>query len=136
MNTDVYSVEGVVETLYDAATKTMTCTWLHLGPHAHLRPCLQAQVDCVIAYDTQAIIVDTTDSKGVLTQEDQAWIGEYVFPTYQAQDLKVVITVLPKSALASLAAKHWQKTGSTFGFDFMEADSLATAKQIVAELAA
>ena len=134
MTTDVYCVDGVVETIYDAATQTMTCTWIHLGPHAHLRPCLQAQVDCVIAHDTRAIIVDTADAKGVLTQDDQAWIGEYVFPTYQANGLKALITVLPKSALTGLAAKRWQKTGSNFGFDFMDADSLATAKQIVADL--
>ena len=135
MTKDLYSVAGIVETEYDSATKTIICTWIHLGPHAHLRPCLQAQVDCVVAHATKAIIIDTSESQGVLTQEDQGWIGDYVFPTYQAHGVKAVITVLPQSALTNMAAKRWQKTGSGFGIEFIEADSVATAKKIVANLA-
>lgn len=134
MTIDLYSIANIVETQYDPATQTITCTWHHLGPHDHLRPCLQAQVDCVLAHTTKAIVIDTSASQGVLTQEDQAWIGEYVFPSYQSRGLKAVITVLPQSALTNMSAKRWQKTGAGFGIDFIETDSVMTAKQIVANL--
>jgi hypothetical protein len=130
---DLYTVDGVVETSYDPSIKSIIVTWIHLGPHDHLRPCLEAQVDCVENDGAKVILVDTAESTGVLAQVDQTWFGEYVFPTYQRNGVKAVITVVPKSALTNLAAKQWQKTGSDFGVDFVEVDTIKTARKLAAD---
>jgi hypothetical protein len=41
--------------------------------------------------------------------------------------------VVPKSALTNLVAKQWQKTGSDFCVDFVEVDTIKTARKFAAD---
>jgi hypothetical protein len=131
MKKDIYTVEGVVETVYDPTIKSILVTWYDFSQFGILRPCLEAQVECVREDGAKMIIVDTRQAKGMLEQIDQEWLGTNVFPVYEEYGVKAVITIVPKSSLTLLSAKQWQMTGSAFGVDFVETQSFDTALDIV-----
>lgn len=125
-----YQVEDIVEFSYDAATKTILAAWTNLGPHDYMRPALEAQQNYIRQNDVKVIIIDTAQAKGVAKQEDQNWFQSVIFPELEALGVKAVITVLPVSALSRLAARQWNRTGQLFGIDFIDADTLETARSI------
>ncbi len=131
MKKEIYTVEGVVETIYDPEIKSIIVTWYDFNQVGHLRPCLEAQVECVRNDGAKAVVVDTTKAKGMLEEVDQKWLGTHVFPVYEEYGVKAVVTILPKSSLTLLSAKQWQMTGSAFGVDFVETGSLNMALEIV-----
>ena len=131
MKKDIYTVKGVVETIYDPAIRSVIVSWYDFSQFGILRPCLEAQVECVREDGAKMIIVDTRKAKGMLEQIDQEWLGTNVFPVYEEYGVKAVITIVPKSALTLLSAKQWQMTGSAFGVDFVETQSFDTALEIV-----
>lgn len=131
MKKDIYAIKDVVETIYDPAIRSIIVTWYDFNQFGILRPCLEAQVECVREDGAKMIIVDTTKAKGIIEQLDQEWLGTHVFPVYEEYGVKAVITILPKSSLTLLSAKQWQMTGSAFGVDFVETSSFNTAMDIV-----
>lgn len=130
MSKDIYTVQGFVETIYDPTIKTIIVTWKNLGPHNYLRPCLEAQVECVREDGAKVILVNTATAKGVLSQVDQSWLATDVFPVYEEHGVKAVITVVPKQVFAKLAARQWQKTGRQFGVDFVDTGSYEAALEL------
>lgn len=135
MSKNIYTKEGIVETIYDPSIQTIIVTWINLGPHNYLRPCLEAQVECVRNDGAKIILVNTAKAKGVLSQVDQTWLATDVFPVYEEYGVKAVITVIPRQIFAQLAARQWQKTGRQFGVDFVDTgsyeDALELAKKYV-----
>lgn len=133
MSKEIYYESGIVDTRYDESTKSIMVTWMNLGPHDYLRPCLEAQVDCVKNDGAKIIIVDTVTAKGTLSMVDQNWLATDVFPVYEAYGVKAVITAVPKRFATQLAANQWEKTGSQFGVDFVNAASVEAAEKLAEE---
>jgi len=127
----LYQQPDVVSAEYDAATNAVIVTWQNLGPHNYLRPCLAAQNKSVKGDGAKYIIVDTSEAKGVLKQEDQEWFATELFPELQAAGLKAIITIVPKAALTKMATRQWTRTGAQFGIEFYDAASMEDAVAIV-----
>ena len=109
---------------------TIVVAWANLGPLEYLRPTLEVQRECMKTRETRVIIVDTSITEGVLTQEDQERFQTDIFPEFEPNGVKALITVLPQSALSRLAARQWMRTGSQFGVEFIDVDILETALNV------
>ncbi len=131
MGETFFQVANVVDATYDAATATMLVHWHDLGPHDHLRPCCEAQLACAKANGAKAMILETSQAKGVLSKEDQQWFPDYLFPAFEKVGLEKIVTVVPADAFARLAAKYWQNLGKQFGIEFYETGSLANARKLI-----
>lgn len=132
----LYAVDGIVEAVFDPSMNCIIVTWTDLGPHEYVQPCLESQIACVKTDGAKVIIVDTADSMGELTPEQQSWLGTHAFPAFQRYGLKAVITVIPKDEQSRMAANQWQITGSGFGFDFVEVATLKVAQNLAKMYAA
>jgi len=128
---DLYSIPDIVETVYDSAHATIRVSWKTFSGHQHLRPSIEAQVACV-EQGAKHVIVDTSEAKGLPSDEDQAWFATEVFPRYEKAGLKTLVTVLPKSAVTKLGASRWSETGNRFGFKTFTCASLEDAQSLCA----
>lgn len=131
----LYDAPGVTSASYDAANKSILAKWDNFPATGHFRPCLEAQVKCLQERGVEFIIVDVATTEGVPNLEDQEWLGEYVFPSYEAAGLKAVITIVPVNALTQLGANRWKRTGSTFKFEMFEVASLEDAQACARDFA-
>lgn len=131
----LYDAPGNTSASYDAANQTVIAKWDNFPAGGHFRPCLEAQVNCVRNQGAKFVIVDVATTQGVPSQEDQQWLGEYVFPSYESAGLKAVVTIVPADALTRLGANRWQQTGSAFKFDMFEVASLEDAQACLQDLA-
>lgn len=127
----LYDAPGVTSAGYDPAHKAIVAKWENFPATGHFRPCLEAQVNCVQQHDVDFVVVNVSTTQGVPAQEDQQWLGDYVFPGYESAGLKAVITIVPQDALTQLGASRWRQTGSTFKFDMFEVASLEDAKACI-----
>lgn len=128
---ELYNKPGVVKAEIDNGLKSIVVTYHNLSEGDIVKTCCLAQMEEVKKGNTKVIIVDTSQSTGVLPMDIQEWLSSVMFPDLEKKGLKSIITVLPKNALTKLATKHWTKTGSDFSFSMYETDSLDSAKKLV-----
>jgi hypothetical protein len=136
MSEPIYTADGIVETRWEPAASTMEVTWWKLSGHEHLRPCVDAQAALVRTRDVQAVIVDVAHAEGVLSDADQAYLAEVLFPEYGRRGTKGVVTVLPASALTRISAAQWSDSGEDQGLRMMSVGSWAEARAAIRELLA
>jgi isopentenyl diphosphate isomerase/L-lactate dehydrogenase-like FMN-dependent dehydrogenase len=72
-------------------------------------------------------IAETSKVKNVLSQEIVNWFGTWV-PKLAEYKLKAILTVVPKSSLAGLSTKSWQKN-VVAGITTIDVKSLADAEE-------
>lgn len=131
MKEQLYKEPDITTCIYDTEKNSVVVKWHKLSGHDHLRPCLEAQMKCVKEKGAKFVVVDVSSAQGTPTQEDQDWFGTKVFPFFDKQGLKALITILPQSALTKLGAKTWQKTSIGFSFSNYEVGSLKAAGELV-----
>lgn len=57
------------------------------------------------------VLVDTSETEGLISSENQKWMEEVHFPKLQEQSIcKFVATVLPASSLGQMTNEKWQDT--------------------------
>ncbi len=125
----VYQKENIVKTEYDDKEKIILVTWWSLSGHPYLKECVSMHVDLVKS-GAKALIIDVSNAKGVVSQEEQAWFADWVFPEYDKNGLELIITILPQSALTEMAAKKWNQTASSFSFQSFETQSIQNALEL------
>lgn len=125
-----YSKPGFVTAEVDSSTKSVIVYWENLSDGYIVKECCLAQLNQVIQGNAQVVIVETSTAKGVPPQDVQDWFGSTLFPKFRENNLKAIVTVLPKSALTKLASKRWMSTGKPFTFEMFECASLDDAKDI------
>ncbi len=123
----VYEKPGYVKTEVDSSLKAVIVYWENLYDGQIVKESCLAQLEQVKAGKVNKVIVESSKADGVPPQDVQEWFGKELFPQFNANGVKAIITVVPESALTKLAAKRWKNTGSPFGFDMLEVDSLETA---------
>lgn len=128
MKTPLYNAPGYGSAWYESTNQCIYAQWENMLTKEHMRPSCEAQLKAAAQYKAKAVIIDSSNSKGLPVPEDQKWFGDYLFPNMQKAGIKAIITVLPKDALAKLGAKTWIKTGSMFGIDFLEVGSVPEAE--------
>ena len=127
MRTTVFKQDGIVHVEYDTALKATISTWQNLGPHDYMVPSMNAEIDWCKENEVRVCIVDTSEATGVPSQEEQNWYADFAYPAFQAAGVKAIITVIPKSAISKLATSQWNKTGSQFEIDFIDAPTMEEA---------
>lgn len=127
-----YQKEGFVEA--NVLDQIITVRWQKLFNSAIIKECCEAQLQKVIEEGAKIIVVDTTNSVGKPSEENQSWFGTHLFPAFNTHGLKALITVMPKNRLAKQGADQWQKTGAPFGFDIFETTSLIMARKKAREI--
>ena len=127
----IYQKEGFVEA--NLLNKIITVRWQKLFNAAIVKDCCEAQMEKV-KEGAKVIIVDTTNSVGKPSEEMQNWIGSDLFPTFNTEGLKAIITVMPKNLITKQGAKQWITTGTPFGFEMFETSSLILARKKAREL--
>ena len=124
----LYDAPGYGNAWFESSNNCIYAHWDNMLTSKHMRPCCEAQLQAAIKNNAKAVIIDTASAKGTPVLDDQKWFGDYLFPNLRKAGIKVIITVLPKDALAKLGAKAWNKTGTMFDMDFIEVGSLAEAE--------
>ena len=78
------------------------------------------------------IVVDISRTTGVLVEETQKWLQNYLFPAYAKAGLNAIITIDSEAPIIRLAAKRWT-TGGKFSFDLVIVKSRQEALKVVTE---
>lgn len=135
MRKSIYTATApqLVDTEYDDELKSVIATWYNFYAPKDLQASCQAQLKAVQEDGCKSIIVDCRQTKGVVRQEDQEWMDNYLFPEYVKAGLKAIITILPKSALSKLSTMNYKKTGSQHGIHMYECKDMETAEKLAKE---
>lgn len=80
-----------------------------------------------------AWIVDSSDAKGVFSQEIQNFIGSDVFPAFAKNGIKYFITILPTNAITKLTVKNFSRKAGPNGLELIEVASLDAAINFLKE---
>ncbi|UXP33617.1 hypothetical protein N6H18_06575 [Reichenbachiella agarivorans] len=127
-----YEKPGVVNTSLDLITKSMHVKWTSLSDDKAIEECCLAQVEQV-KNGIQKMYLDVSDAVGVPSQARQKWFETELFPTFSKYGMKVVINILPKSAITKLASKKWVSVAAPFDFDMFDAADLKSAKELASK---
>ena len=130
MKNNIYNAPGFVDTWYEPDKGIIAAKWHKLTTREHVRLSCEEQLKVAQTTNAKCIIVDTSTAEGVPFPEDQKWFGDYLFPNMQKAGIKAIITVLPQNALTRLGTNTWNKTGSLFDMDFVDAASFEDAVDI------
>lgn len=74
-----------------------------------------------------AWIVDSSNAKGVFSQEIQDFIGSDIFPAFTQNGIKYFITILPTNAITKLTVKNFSRKAGPNGLELIEVGSLDAA---------
>ncbi|MEM9325001.1 MAG: hypothetical protein AAGA85_05075 [Bacteroidota bacterium] len=133
METVFFEEPSIVKAYLDSEMNAVVVVWDNLYDGDIVKECCLAQLDQV-KQGAKYVIVETSKAQGVPPQDTQDFFTNTLFPNFQAEGLKAVITVVPTSALTKLAAKKWTNRGKPFGFEMFEAASLEDAKRLTKDL--
>lgn len=129
----IFSEKAIVDTTYDEKSKTIHVKWHALGGHNFVRPSCLAQADAV-KKGAKFIIVDVSQCKGTPSQDDQDFFGKTLFPEFEKNGLRALITVVPATGVGKMGANRWKKTASSFKFELYEVDTTADAQNLIKSL--
>lgn len=129
MSHTIYEKKGHVKVNYKPETKVMYVIWKDLFDQEIVRDCCERQLEQVQT-GAKILIVDITNSEGVVLESTQKWFETYLFPKYARSGLRVIITIDAKSPVTQLSSKKWAHTGSKFSFDMVSVTSLKEAAKV------
>ena len=119
---------GVGSIGYDDSIQAVILTWFR-NDDAIFRDRMETELRLVTERGLTTVIVDTSQVKGVLSLENQAWIAEDFFPRLSKTGLRALVSVVPKSAIAHLTNKR-SFVGASVPFEILQVDTLAEAHAV------
>lgn len=120
---------GVGSIGYDDSLQAVIMTWFKTTDDAFVQERLETELRLVVERRLRTIIVDTSQVKGVLSQDIQAWIAADFFPRLSRTGLRALVTVKPQSAIAMLTNNR-SFVGADVPFDILHVDTLADAYRV------
>ncbi|HLP17472.1 MAG TPA: hypothetical protein VK470_14505 [Bacteroidota bacterium] len=125
----IHSILGKMDTHWLADVRAILDTW-----HSHavsLEEFQTAVYEKGLSHSKaakgRAWIVDSSNAKGVFSNEIQNFIGTHIFPSFAKWGVKYFITVHPKDALAKLTVKKYTEKAGPNGIKLVETTSLEDA---------
>jgi methyl-accepting chemotaxis protein len=103
--------------------------WEHQSDAA-FRPAVERQLELINERRVTTVIVDTSRVTGTLSDATQQWIAEDFFPRMGRTTVRVVVAIVPRSAIARMVNGHWQGVGNSCGFDQVEVSTMAEAQAV------
>ncbi|HSF25900.1 MAG TPA: methyl-accepting chemotaxis protein [Actinomycetes bacterium] len=128
-------VPGVVSVSHVPHLRTVVVRWLRYDDFA-VKPALNKQFELIQRHRLRSVIVDSQDAVGCYSPEMNRWIGQEFVPRMLSTEVRVLVTVVPRSALAGMANQDWQSGGTQAGMQMVEVASMAEAERICREVAA
>ena len=125
-------VPGVVTVSLEPRLRTVVVRWLRYDDVA-VKPALEQQLELIVRHRLRSVIVDSADAVGTYSPAMNRWIGTEFVPRMQTTDVRVLVTVVPRSSLAAMANKEWQDGGQRAGMRMAEVASMADAERLARE---
>lgn len=119
---------GVGSIGYDDSIKAVILTWFK-NDDGIFRDRMETELRLVVERGLMTVIVDTSQVKGVLSLENQAWIAGDFFPRLSQTSLRALVSVVPQSAIAHLTNKR-SFHGAQVAFEVVQVDTLAEAHDV------
>jgi methyl-accepting chemotaxis protein len=132
--TVVVSQPGVLTMSVIDEVRAVVMAWEHQSDAA-FRPGVEAQLKLINERKLTAVIVDTSRVTGTLSDTTQDWIAKDFFPRMGRTSVRVVISIVPQSAIAKMVNGRWQSVGNSCGFDQVEVASMAQAQAVARQFA-
>jgi hypothetical protein len=119
---------GIVRVVLHEDVRALQTTWVTFHERRDLlRPILDYQLATTSLYQLRFSIVDTSETTGVLDEEQQAWLENDFFPRAAKTGVRALLSVVAKSAVTSLVNKRWQVVATRFGYDVVQVASVPDA---------
>jgi hypothetical protein len=128
----VLEVPRVVTVRLEPRLRTVVVRWLRYDDVA-VKPALEQQLDLIVRQGLRSVIVDSADAVGTYSPAMNRWIGTEFVPRMRTTDVRVLVTVVPRSSLAAMANKEWQDGGQRVGMRMAEVPSMADAERLARE---
>lgn len=132
MSYTIYLKEGCVKVNYKPETGVIYVLWKNLFDQKIVKDCCERQLK-EVQKGAKFLVVDVSETRGVILDETQKWFETYLFPAYAKAGLRSLITINSKSPVTRLSAQRWIQAGSDFSFDVVTVSSREEATKVVAE---
>lgn len=127
--TKVYSIPGCLETSWSGEAKAIIDSWsnYNISLENFKDAVLVRGLDYAKKNKGVAWIVDSSNAKGVFTQECQNLISSDIFPAFHRNGIKYFITITSQSSLTRMSIKSYQAKTGPHGLQLVEVASLSDA---------
>lgn len=119
----------MVRVRLDTRLRTVVMQWFRYDDAA-VRPALECELELVRRHGLRSVIVDSQDAVGSYSPAINAWIGHDFLPRMQDTDMRLLISVVPRSDLVAMSNQKWQDGGQASGLRIVEVGSMAEAEQL------
>jgi hypothetical protein len=119
---------GVGSIGYDDSIKAVILNWFK-NDDGIFRARMETELRLILERGLTTVIVDTSQAKGVLSLENQAWIADDFFPRLSKTGLRALVSVVPQSAIAHLTNKR-TFVGAQVPFEIVQVDTVAEAHDV------
>lgn len=119
---------GVGSIGYDDSIKSVILTWFK-NDDSIFRERMETELRLVVERGLRTVIVDTSQARGVLSLENQAWIAEDFFPRLSKTGVRALVSVVPQSAIAHLTNKR-SFNDAQVPFEIVQVNSVADAHEV------
>jgi methyl-accepting chemotaxis protein len=130
-----FEVPGVVSVSLLPRTRSVLTRWLRYDDFA-VKPALTKQLELTRQHRLTSVIVDSQEAVGAYSPEMSRWIGQDFVPLMQDTPVRLLVTVVPRSALTNMANQEWQSGGEQVGLRMVDVGSMAEAERLCASVAA
>jgi hypothetical protein len=131
----LFSIEGTISVAHFAAQKALVATWISMTSGRFQEALAKGLNECG-RVGAVTWIVDLTQNPGVPSQADLGWIeGPECMGLCQRNQVRAVINIHGKSAVATMGAKRWSKSASSNGMSTYDCSTLADALALAADVA-
>jgi Methyl-accepting chemotaxis protein (MCP) signalling domain len=110
--TVVLSQPGTLTMSVIDALGAVVMAWEHQSDAA-FRPAVERQLELINERRLDVVIVDTSRVTGTLSDATQQWIAGEFFPRMSRSTVRVVVAIVPSSAIARMVNGHWQGVGNS-----------------------
>lgn len=126
----VYSIPGQLEVSWQEDVRAIIDTWssYDITLDDFREAVLVKGLDHAKAHGGQAWIVDSSQARGVFSQEIQDFIGSDIFPAFAANGIKYFITINSEvSALTRMTVNRYKAQVGPNGLQLLEVQSVGDA---------
>ena len=126
--------ENIVNAEYDSELNSIIVKWYTMIAIEDLEPCYRAMAKAAQTYKPSSMIMDTSEAKNTIRNDDLDWIDTYFFPRlihYGAHD---IIIIPPTSAITKEAMKDFIDAADKRGIILHTVENIQEAKLKAVEI--
>ena len=132
--TELFKIPGTIVVEHCPEQRAVVARWESLSTPAFREAIERGMAECG-RLRAKSWLVDLTQSPGVPSQEDLAWVASTGAALAMAHGVVVLINVHGDSALSAMGAKRWTKIATDRGLATYDCHSLTDALALAADVA-